>query len=169
LRAYLEVVDDNILRCLSCDVPDGDKMAEITRANIYNTMMIINIKNSGQTPAYNIHIDGDYWSGHFGEHIPKGFNYVSQKRGSIFPIENSTATLGKDEKVPGGLIIDTSVIPSIANARKHITSLFFYGNIYYDDIFEMHRDTPFCVEYIPANAEHPFVNCPEHNTPEQGK
>jgi hypothetical protein len=46
LRAYLEVVDDNILKCLSCDFADGDKMPEITRAQIYDTMMIINIKNA---------------------------------------------------------------------------------------------------------------------------
>jgi len=57
----------------------------------------------------------------------------------------------------------------IAKARKHIVSLFHYGNIYYKDVFGIDRNTPFCFEYVPDYPENPFANCPEHNTPEQGK
>jgi hypothetical protein len=170
LRAYVDIVDNNILKCPVCDTIDIDKPIDIKRdLSIYDNIIIVTIQNSGETPAYNIHIDDSYWWGNWGQQIPKGFTYP------IIPVnrgprqEGSTGTLGRGERAPGGLPIDVSIIPMIAKARKHIVSLFHYGNIYYKDVFGIDRNTPFCFEYVPDYPENPFANCPEHNTPEQGK
>jgi hypothetical protein len=77
--------------------------------------------------------------------------------------------MGRGEKGPTAMMIGADIIPIIARAQKRIVSLFHYGTIYYEDVFGKKRETPFCFEYVQDYPDDPFVNCPEHNTPEQGR
>jgi hypothetical protein len=170
LRAYVGIVDNNVLTCSTCDTLDANKPTDIKAEHIYDNRIVLNLQNTGQTPAYNVHTEGSFWWGDFGQRIPKDFKYpiITVNRG--VPVEGGIAILGRGEKIPVVSTIDVSVISSIVNARKHAMSLYYYEYIYYEDIFQTRRETPFCFEYLPDYpGEEQFANCPEHNTPYQGK
>jgi hypothetical protein len=170
LRAYVGIVGDMILKCPLCDTADINKPIEITREHIADNAMMI--ENGGRTPAYEASIQESYWSGNFGQALPKDFNYPIIGAPPLpFPFPRSaTATLNPRDPVPAESAIDRSVIPLIIKARRHMISLFYYGNVNYKDVFQKSRTTPFCYEYFPDNPiVDQLVNCPEHNSPEQNR
>jgi hypothetical protein len=170
LRAYVGIVDNNVLTCSTCDTLDANNKTDIKAEYIYDNRIVLNLQNTGQTPAYNVHSEGSFWWGDFGQRIPKDFKYPIITVTKGVPVESSIATLGRGEKVPVVSMIDVSVISSIVSARKHVMSLYYYGYIYYEDIFHTQRETPFCFEYLPDYpGDEQFIDCPEHNTPDQGK
>jgi hypothetical protein len=107
--------------------------------------------------------------GNYRQRLPKGFGFPILPGTAVAEIPG-TATLNPNQKFPADVTIYAPIIPLIAKARKHLITLIYYGNINYDDVFGKRRTTPFCVEYFPDyKGGSPFWNCPEHNTPEQGK
>jgi hypothetical protein len=62
LRAYVDIVDNNILKCPLCNTVDIDRPIALTREQSYQNVIIINLQNSGETPAYNIHAEDAFWS-----------------------------------------------------------------------------------------------------------
>jgi hypothetical protein len=171
LRAYVGVVGDVILKCPLCDTADVDKPIEISREHMADNVITTTIENGGRTPAYNIFVEDSYWSGTFGQRFSANFTFPINSAPLPFPFPpNGTGTLNPRERTPEDSAIDRSVIPLIIRARQHIISLFYYGNVNYKDVFRKSRATPFCFEYLPDNpVPEQFVNCPEHNSPEQDK
>jgi hypothetical protein len=171
LRAYVGVVGDVVLKCPLCDTADADKPIEISREHMADNVITTTIENGGRTPAYNIFVEDSYWSGTFGQRFSANFTFPINSAPLPFPFPpNGTGTLNPRERTPEDSAIDRSVIPLIIRARQHIISLFYYGNVNYKDVFRKSRATPFCFEYLPDNpVPEQFVNCPEHNSPEQDK
>jgi len=170
LRAYVGVLDDVLLVCPLCDKADGTQPIEIPFERIFENFVQMPIQNGGQTPAYDLTVDNTFYYLPFKQRLPKDSKYP------IFPATNADAyaangvgSLNPGERATPEMLLDGSVIPLIIKARKKQISLFYYGNLYYTDVFGVRRTTPFCYEYFPDHVGGPFGNCPEHNTPEQGK
>jgi hypothetical protein len=172
LRAYVGIVGDVILKCPLCDTTDINNPIEITREHMADNVIEIDIQNGGRTPAYNIRLEDSFWSVSFGQRLPESFDYpIGSVVALPFPFPNTTTTtLNPQAMIPADLAFDKSVITLIVGARRHTVSLFFYGNVNYRDVFKKNRTTPFCFEYFPDYpVPNRFVNCPEHNSPEESK
>jgi hypothetical protein len=167
LRAYLGV-EDIVFQCPLCATVDLTKPVEIQPEHIFDNLIIIRLHNGGQTPAYNVSVRDTLWETPFGQRLPKEFNYPDSPLSTNL-VPTGSGTFNPGQKVPTQLVLDEKMISLIARAEKHQIAVFYYGHIDYVDVFGKQRSTPYCVEYIPASPTDPFANCPEHNTPEQGK
>jgi hypothetical protein len=165
LRAYLGV-DNPELHCPLCLTTDPTKPIEIRPEDILSNMVILYLHNGGRTPAYNVNGRGVLWEIDFGQQLPKAFDFFDNSALNFTP---GSATLNPGQRHPAHFIMGEEEILRIARAHAHKATVFFYGHISYADVFGAQLSTPFCFQYLPDHPDDSFSNCPEHNTPEQGR
>ena len=170
LRAYIGIIDDIILTCPLCDTANPGKPIRLTIKDIFANKISIQLQNGGLTPAYNGIVNAGAWQVSYGQGLPKDFNYPYipvPPTDFILPSLNGIGYLNPGEKSPVMVEIGAPIIQAIIQARRHIISLYFYGEVDYDDVFNVRRRTPFCAEYIPDDNPRAITgSCPGHNTPE---
>jgi hypothetical protein len=140
LRAYVGFTGDVLLRCRSCDVHVYRPFTPSAKHIADNTISF-NLRNGGQTPAYNTSFEASFYYAPYGQGIPSGFTYPIIN--GAYPLfsgslstENPIASIGPRDTMPSEIPIHPSAIPEIISARQHDISLFFYGNIRYTDVFK---------------------------------
>jgi hypothetical protein len=142
--------------------------------HIADNTISFNLRNGGQTPAYNVSLEASFYYANYGKGIPSGFTYPiingpEPLFGGSVSSENPIVSIGPSDTLPSEVPIHPTAIPEIIGARQHDVGVFFYGNIRYTDVFKKYRITPFCFEYLPDNPKNEqFANCEEHNTPPEG-
>jgi hypothetical protein len=176
LQAYVGITGRVSLRCLSCDAATYAPFSPTPKHALDNSISF-DVKNSGQTPAYKLAIKIAYFPVPSGQGLPKNFAYEfvppteTEIVGSFAPgITNPTATVNPGEKFPVEVALPSATIAQMRKTQHHETTLYYFGSITYNVIFRKTVIIPFCLQYLPDNAEGlQFANCEEHNTPDYGK
>lgn len=169
LRAYIGIIDTLVLQCPLCETAGSNKPINFTRDDFFANTITIEIQNGGLTPAHAVTVKDSWEQVGFGRGLPKNFDYPINPPGVnefAIPQLNPVASLNPREKTPVASNIDKAAIPLIVEAKKHLITLYYYGEIDYIDVFGFGRRTTYCLEYIPDYKTDPFTPCPEHNTTE---
>jgi hypothetical protein len=170
LRAYLGIVGDIVLSCYSCTL-DTFRPYSHAPKYIMDNAITFNIENGGQTPAYRAYMEDSFYPAEYEGKLPNDFTYPISRGTEHFAglsptSENGIGSLNPHEVAPSAGPIQESVVALFVKAKHHDITLFYYGNIYYTDVFQKRRVTPFCFEYLPdPPIAEQFVNCEGHNTP----
>jgi hypothetical protein len=140
LRAYLGITGEVRLSCYSCNL-DTFRAFSPTPRHVMDDKISFNITNGGQTPAYDVYVEDTYYPTEYEGRLPDGFTYPIVRGTEHFvgfspTIEAGIGYLNAHDSVPGDGPIQQSVVELIIKARRHIITLFYYGNIHYTDVFQ---------------------------------
>ena len=170
LRAYVGITGDIQLNCRSCGMDVFRKFTPSPN-HITDDRITVQIRNGGRTPAYDVYGENGYYSVEYEGRLPENFSF------SIYPSTQHFAGISPEIQKGIGILnardtdsffqpLPQDVIALIVQAKHHQISLFMYGNIYYADVFQKRRCTPFCVAYLPDfPPDQQFTQCEQHNTP----
>jgi hypothetical protein len=170
LRAYLNIVGEVTLKCLSCKTDPFAPMTPLPK-NVMDNTIGFSIQNGGKTPAYGVYVEDSYYWTEYEGRLPQSFAFPIIKGNQHFAglsstIERSVGIFNPGETEPDIGPIPQDLIDLVIKAQHHSITIFYYGNIHYSDVFQKDRVTPFCFEYLPDLPENEqFANCAEHNTP----
>jgi hypothetical protein len=131
---------------------DKDAFQQVTFEAGKPPFGIINIKNFGQTPAYNIQLQRGSFCAPWP--MPDDFNLPDEN----FDADAGGATLAPASETlfliyPEGPSVDTSIVDLV---RVGKSTFYLWGRIRYTDAFEKVRTTEFCVGSDPLCAD-PFT------------
>jgi hypothetical protein len=163
LRAYVGTDTKGFrLQCGSCET--GALRPEKGPNPFYkDDFIVIAVRNSGQTPAYDLSVKGSWKELRFGEPLPKDFDYPDVND----PYPDSSMALNPNDTAPAGQTLTPENITMVKRARNHQATIYFYGEINYRDVFGKPRVSPFCRIYDPDIGDQglSFGACPDHNSP----
>jgi hypothetical protein len=164
LRAYVGITNTPFdFRCGDCDGSAIDPTRPWDR-----NFIGIEIKNFGMTPAIGVHVRTSWTNTPFGNELPAEFQYIdTEVDPNLSPM--SAFTLNPQALTNPSNSFGPGIVSDIKRARAHDIFLFFYGHIYFRDVFKKERITPFCVRYFPDSQDsgHRFGLCPNHNIPSE--
>jgi hypothetical protein len=149
------------LKCPSCDASSPQP----TSAGAKTDYFTVGLRNSGQTPAYDLSLTGTWKEMPFGQLLPKGFDYPETRNNN--PADSGTLAVNPGDTIPGGCTLTPDEIAMVKRAKDHKATIYLYGDIKYRDVFGKHRLSPYCRIYNPDIADQTlaFGVCPDHNSP----
>jgi hypothetical protein len=136
-----------------------------TDPNVKTDYILIGLRNSGQTPAYDLSVTLSWKEMPFGQPLPKGFDYP--ETGDLNSPDGSKMAVNPGDAIPGGRVLTSEQIAMVKRAKNHQATIYFYGDIKYRDVFGKQRLSPYCREYDPDITDQSlsFLACTDHNSP----
>jgi hypothetical protein len=143
LRAYLGMDAKAFdLHCESCDPPTLPKVEKRSAFHKGGFITVI-VRNSGQTPAFEVSVHGSWKEMPFGANLPRDFTYPNVEANE--PDDKGLVNPG--DSIPASTNLSSETIGMINRARNHRATVYFYGQIDFRDAFKKTRASPFCRIY----------------------
>lgn len=147
LRAYVGVKELDAKLHLNVKQIAGVKAGE--PGWTHEDFLVVKIKNSGQTPAYEVFVHTSWQPTDFGTYLPENFGYQDQ----FDPVGENVALISNYDIVDAGqeksAIIPIRKPDIFHKTQKKKSWLFIYGHIDYRDIYGENWVRTFCVIWEP--------------------
>lgn len=152
LRAYLTVSNIKI-ECSNCKKKDGWETPKNVRPE---PRILLTVKNSGATPAYNVQTCSGAERTEPDTFLPADFPFSCEKTCNTCPVNNIAP--GAEATIILHLDLGDMMMASAGFKR-----LFYFGTISFTDTFGSSRKRPFCWYSQGSSGE--GIDCPYHNSP----